>query len=145
MTRALRIIDERVRLAMRGTDGHRAVVDSVSGRVCVVSFAGGLLTAIVPALPVTLRRGMVVELERPRGVGGQLQVVRVLGQSGPAEVAGHIEAARGTTSVVTVLPTADESYRGQTLLLESTGADDVFYRCRRKADGTFEWKIVLSV
>jgi hypothetical protein len=144
MTRVLRVIDERIRLASLGSEIHGAVVDSVAGKVCVVRLAGGLVTAVVPALPVTLRRGMRVELERPRGIGGQLQVIRVLGQSGPAEVAEHIEAARGTTSVVTVLPTADESYRGQTLLLESTGVDDVFYRCRRKADGTFEWKIVLS-
>lgn len=79
----LRTVDARVRLALRGAETIRGVVAStpVARRVSV-RVAGGVLPAIVPALPVALRVGDVVELERPRGVTGQLHVVRVLGVSG---------------------------------------------------------------
>jgi hypothetical protein len=77
----LRIIDERVRMQLRGAETFRGVVVSgvVAHRV-TVRVAGGELPAIVPDLgTVTLGIGSVVELERPRGVTGQLHVVRVLG------------------------------------------------------------------
>lgn len=76
--RSIDVVDQRVRMALHGTETIRAVVDSVHGSTALVSTGGSLLPAIVPALPVTLAAGMVVELERPRGVGGQLHIVRVL-------------------------------------------------------------------
>lgn len=76
-SRNLDIIDQRVRMAMRGYETHRAVVDSVHGSVATVRFGGGLLPALVAGHTVVA--GSVVEVTRPRGVGGQLQVVRVLG------------------------------------------------------------------
>jgi hypothetical protein len=80
MSTNVRIIDERVRMALRGTETFRGVVASAPvARVVSVRVAGGLLPALVPALPVTLTVGSVVELERPRGVTGALHVVRVLG------------------------------------------------------------------
>lgn len=81
MSANLRIVDERVRMQLRGSETFRGVVVSEPvARVVSVRVAGGILPAIVPALPAdTLRVGSVVELERPRGVTGALHIVRVLG------------------------------------------------------------------
>lgn len=75
--REMQTIDQRVRMALRGTETHRAVVDSVHGPTCIVRLQGGLLPALVAGHTVVA--GSVVEVARPRGVGGQLQVVRTLG------------------------------------------------------------------
>lgn len=78
--RNVRMVDERVRMALRGSETFRGVVVStvVAHRV-TVRVAGGELPALVPDLPSALVVGSVVELERPRGVTGALHVVRVLG------------------------------------------------------------------
>jgi hypothetical protein len=76
----VRLIDQRVRMGMRGTETVRGtVVSTVVGNRVSVRVAGSTLTAIVPALPETLAVGSVVEVQRPRGITGQLHVVRVLG------------------------------------------------------------------
>ncbi len=77
----LRMVDERVRMQMRGSETFRGVVaSSPVARLVTVRVGGGLLPAIVPNMPgLTLAPGMVVELHRPRGVTGALHVVRVLG------------------------------------------------------------------
>jgi hypothetical protein len=81
MSGNLRMVDERVRMALRGSETFRGVVETTPvARVVSVRVGGGLLPAIVPALPVPLAPGDVVELERPRGVTGSLHVVRVLGR-----------------------------------------------------------------
>lgn len=133
----LTVIDERIRLALRGTEIVRGVVDSVSGRTATVLTGGSLLPAIIPAHAVPVVAGSVVECWRPRG--GALHVIEVIGVSGPDYIAATIDANRGTVSVVTVLPTASVDYRGKTYLLELAGSVDAFWRCRRKADGTYEW------
>lgn len=79
MSDNIRLVDERVRIALRGTERLRATVAGavVSGRV-PVRVAGAVLAAVVPLGLPALSVGSVVELERPRGVTGQLHVVRVL-------------------------------------------------------------------
>lgn len=78
MSTNLRMVDARVRMAMRGTETVQAVVASTPvARVVTVRLAGGLLPAVVP-LGMTVVVGSVVELQRPRGVTGQLHVVRVM-------------------------------------------------------------------
>lgn len=79
MSDNVRIVDARVRMALRGTETIRGIVVSTPvARVVSVQVAGGVLPAIVPS-GVTVVVGSVVELERPRGLTGQLHVVRVLG------------------------------------------------------------------
>lgn len=80
MSADLRGIDRRIQHALRGRETTRGVVvGSPEGRIVPVRIAGAVLPAIVPVLPFDLVAGMVVELERPRGITGQLYVVRVLG------------------------------------------------------------------
>ena len=80
MSSNIRTIDERVRMQLRGTETIRGVVVTTPvSRIVSVRVAGSVLPAIVPQLGIDLVPGMVVELERPRGVTGQLHVVRVLG------------------------------------------------------------------
>ena len=78
MSDTLRVIDARIRMAQRGSERIRGVVAStpVSGIVSV-TIAGTVLPAICP-VSVTVAVGTVVELERPRGVGGQLHIVSAL-------------------------------------------------------------------
>lgn len=82
MSGNIRLIDQRVRMATRGFETIRGVVvASPVGGIASVRVAGSVLPAILPRIPgLTLTAGMVVELERPRGVGGQLHIVRVLGR-----------------------------------------------------------------
>ena len=89
----IRLIDRRVRMAAQGTETIRATIDRVRGTTATVRIGRSLLPAIVPALPVTLAAGMVVELQRPRGTGGQLQIARVLGEApvSPAPAGGTLE------------------------------------------------------
>jgi len=94
MSETLRTIDARIRMAQRGTERIRGVVVSapVSGIVSV-RVAGTVLPAICPVIArvgtiavsgstgtvvSAIRVGAVVELSRPRGVGGMLHVERVL-------------------------------------------------------------------
>jgi hypothetical protein len=80
MSENVRLIDQRIRMGMRGQETVRGtVVSTVVGNRVSVRVAGSTLTAIVPVLPEDLAVGTVVELQRPRGVGGQVHVVRVLG------------------------------------------------------------------
>lgn len=72
----MRLIDSRVRMALRGSETHRATVDSVQGSRCTIRLGTALLSALVAGQTVVA--GSVVEVTRPRGLGGQLQVVRVL-------------------------------------------------------------------
>ncbi len=80
MSDNVRLIDARVRMGLQGTETIRGVVSStVVGGLVSVRVAGADLAALVPAsLPDALAVGDVVELQRPRGVTGQLHVVRVL-------------------------------------------------------------------
>lgn len=79
MSDNVRIVDARVRMALRGTETIRGtVVSAPVARVVSVQVAGGILPAIVPS-GVTVVVGSVVECHRPRGLTGQLHVVRVLG------------------------------------------------------------------
>lgn len=48
-------------------------------------------------------------------------------------------------SYATTLPDADETTRGSFIIIENSGADDILYFCRRKFDGTYEWKEVTLV
>jgi len=77
MSRNLQMVDQRIAMALRGSETIRAVVDTVYGNVAWVRTGGSLLPAWVAGHTVVA--GSVVELQRPRGTGGQLQVVRVLG------------------------------------------------------------------
>jgi hypothetical protein len=72
----LRVVDSRIRMHQRGTETHRAVVVEVHGATCTVRLLGALLTANNAGLAVVV--GSVVEVHRPRGVGGGLQVRAVL-------------------------------------------------------------------
>lgn len=74
--RPIDVVDQRVRMALRGTETIRAVVDSVHGQVATVRTGGSLLPALVAGNSVV--PGSVVECYRPRGVGGQLHIRAVL-------------------------------------------------------------------
>jgi len=77
----LAIVDRRVAMGLGGRERIRGVVDSVAGRVATVRVADSLLPAITRAIAGGVDAGDVVELERPRGVAGSLQVVAVLQRS----------------------------------------------------------------
>lgn len=77
--RPIDVVDTRVRMALRGYEMHRGVVDSVHGTSCTVRIGGSLLPALVAGHTVVA--GSVVECQRPRGIGGQVHIVRVLGVS----------------------------------------------------------------
>jgi len=94
MSRNLQMVDQRIAMALRGTETFRGVVDSTHGTIATVRTGSG---SLVPALVAghTVGTGSVVECGRPRGIGGQLQIVRVLQTS-----AATVDDATGLPSVV---------------------------------------------
>lgn len=107
----LAVIDRRVAMALAGSETMRATVGAVSGRTASVWVGGALLPAIVPLLSATLVPGDVVEMSRPRGVGGALHVDAVL------QVPGRVSSVASLVGLSA----------GRTITDEVGGEDDFAY------------------